>query len=85
MSREQIGARLMRMQESFLATPDQTLSLPEPERRFGFDQTTCEAILAALVEAGVLMKLSTGAYTRLLRNSSAAARIRPTFMRGAAA
>jgi hypothetical protein len=84
MSREQIGALVMRMQESFLTTPGLTLSLHEAKRRFGFDEATCEAILTALVEAGVLMKLRTGTYARLLPHSSAS-RIRPVFSGQAAA
>ena len=84
MSREQIGALVMRMQESFMVEPGLTLSLHEAERRFGFDEPTCEAILTALVEAGVLMKLRTGTYARLLLHSSAS-RIRPVFTTPAAA
>jgi DNA-binding IclR family transcriptional regulator len=84
MSRTEIGALVLRMQESFLATPDMTLSLPEAERRFGFDKATCEAILTALVESGVLMKLGSGRYARLLPRSSAA-RIRPVCVDAAAA
>jgi len=60
-----IGALVMRMQGRYLETPGLTLTLRDAQRRFGVDETTCEAVLAALVDAGVLTRMPDGAYARL--------------------
>ena len=49
------------------------MALLDPVRRFGFDRSTCEAILAALVEAGVLVKLILRHYDQAMRRSFVAA------------
>lgn len=59
-----IGSIVMRMQSDFLEYPELALTLPQAERRFDVDGTTCEAVLAALVDAGVLAKVHGGAYVR---------------------
>jgi hypothetical protein len=59
-----IGALVMRMQGRYLETPGLTLTLGNARRRFGVDEATCEAVLAALVDAGVLTRTREGAYAR---------------------
>jgi hypothetical protein len=59
-----IGALVMRMQGRYLETPGLTLTLRDAQRRFGVAETTCEAVLAALVDAGVLTRTPEGAYAR---------------------
>jgi hypothetical protein len=59
-----ICALVMRMQGRYLETPGLTLTPRDAQRRFGVDETTCEAVLAALVDAGVLTTTPEGAYAR---------------------
>jgi DNA-binding transcriptional regulator PaaX len=59
-----IGALIMRIQGDYLEEPGLTLTFGDAQRRFGADEITCEAVLAALVEAGVLTKTREGAYAR---------------------
>ena len=59
-----ICALVMRMQGPYLETPGLTLTLRDAQRRFGVDETTCEAVLAVLVDAGVLTRTPEGAYAR---------------------
>jgi hypothetical protein len=42
------------MESDFLDVPKLTLTLPQAQQRFGVGEVTCEAVLGALVEAGVL-------------------------------
>ena len=56
---------VMRMQGEFLETPGLTLKIDDAERRFGVDETTCDAVLTVLVEANVLTRNRDGAYARL--------------------
>lgn len=44
--------------------PDLQLTQPEVERLWGLDATTAEAVLSALVGAGVLRKTAAGAYIK---------------------
>jgi hypothetical protein len=59
-----IGALVMRMQSDFLDVPKLTLTLPQAQQRFGVDEVTCQAVLGALVDAGVLANVN-GIYARL--------------------
>ena len=59
-----MGVLVMRMQSDFLDLPELTLTLPPAQQRFGVDEVTCEAVLGALVEAGVLANVD-GVYARL--------------------
>jgi hypothetical protein len=59
-----IGALVVRMQGDFLETPGLTLTRRGAQHRFGVDETTCEALLGALVDAGVLVRRPDGAYAR---------------------
>src|SRR4029077_158445 len=52
----QIGTLVLRMQGAFLDSPGLTLTVREAEQRFGVDEMTCQAVLGALVDAGVLTK-----------------------------
>ena len=52
------------MQQPFLDTPELRLTLPQAQRRFGVSARTCEAVLGALAEAGVLDKTPQGEYIR---------------------
>ena len=62
---DRIGALVMRMQSDFLDVPTLTLTLPQAQQRFGVDDVTCEAVLWALVDAGVLANVRGGGYVRL--------------------
>ena len=62
---DSIGSLVLRMQGHYLETPGLTLTVRDAQRRFSVDETTCEAVLAVLVDAGVLTKTQEGAYARL--------------------
>jgi hypothetical protein len=71
---EHITALVMKIQNDFLDTPSLTLTLSQAQKRFGADEITCEAVLRALVDAGVLATTSDGAYVRFFLRGSAGAR-----------
>ena len=71
-----IGALMMRMQGDYLEEPGLTLTLSDAQRRFGVDEITCEAVLAALVEAGVLTKTREGTYARFFTRLAPGVRAR---------
>jgi hypothetical protein len=48
----------------FEELPDLRLTAPEAQTLWGLDSTTIEALLSALVMAGMLKKTSRGAYVR---------------------
>lgn len=52
----------MRVQDDFVEVPDLTLTLGQAQERFGIDEVTCEAVLDALIDAGVLARIRGGAY-----------------------
>jgi hypothetical protein len=60
-----MGSLVMRMQGDLLETPGLTLTRRGAHHRFGVDEVTCEAVLTALVDAGVLTRTQEGASTRL--------------------
>jgi len=66
LTRTQIEALVMRVQNDFLATPALKLPLGKASQRFGLDIESCSAILDALVDARVLTMTSEGAYVRLV-------------------
>ena len=72
-----IGALVMRMQGHYLETPGLTLTVRDAQRRFAVDETTCEAVLAVLVDAGVLTRTPEGAYARRFPRLVLPARARP--------
>jgi hypothetical protein len=55
---------LVRIQGAFLDNPALSLTVAQAQRRFRADAAACEAILAALLDAGVLAKTPEGAYVR---------------------
>jgi len=66
LTRAQIEALVMRVQNDFLAMPALKLPLGKASHRFGLDIESCRAILDALVDARVLTMTSEGAYVRLV-------------------
>ena len=65
-NRRRIQALVMRIQNDFLDDPALRLTLPGAQARFGVDAVTGEAVLGALVDAGVLARTPDGAYLRFL-------------------
>ena len=63
---------VMRIECEFLNTPGLRLTVPEAQRRFGIDDITCEAVLDALADAGVLFKTRDRVYGRLFPHAVAA-------------
>ena len=61
--RRRIEHLVTEMQAAFLDRPMLSLTLPAASRRFGVDEVTCAAVLAALVDAQVLTRHQ-GAYQR---------------------
>jgi hypothetical protein len=59
-----IQEALLRIQNDFLDDAALALTPSQAARRFGLDRESCEAILAALLESGVLAKTPEGAYVR---------------------
>ena len=70
----QVGAFVLRVQGAFLDMPELTLTAAEAARWFDMDAKLCEAVLATLVETGVLTRTADGGYARLFprRKSNAA-------------
>jgi hypothetical protein len=64
--RRRILDLVVSIQQAFLDTAGLRLTLSQARRRFSTDATACSAVLNVLVEAGVLMRTSTGQYARLL-------------------
>jgi hypothetical protein len=62
--RRRIQDLIVKMQQAFLDTPALSLTLKQAQRRFAADALTCEALLGALVEAGVLTRTPRGHYSR---------------------
>ena len=62
----------MRIEGDFLETPELKLTVPQAQRRFGTDEITCEAVLDALVDSGVLFRTRDRVYGRLLPHVVAA-------------
>lgn len=63
---------LMRIEGEFLEVPGLRLTVSQAQRRFGADEISCEAILDALVDAGVLFKSADRVYGRLFPHALAA-------------
>ena len=64
-TRRQIEDLVMRIEGEFLETPGLMLTVAEAQRRFGMDEITCEAVLDALVDSGILFKTRDRVYGRL--------------------
>lgn len=65
-----IQALVMRIQNDFLDNPALKLTLPRAQARFDVDADTGEAVLRALLDAGVLARTLDGAYVRFLPQSA---------------
>ena len=63
LTRSFIESLVMRMQSVFLENPTLSLTVPAAQRWFGVDEVTCAGVLAALVDAQVLVKHG-GVYRR---------------------
>ena len=59
-----IQSLVVSMQQAFLDAPALRLTRAQAARRFAVDGATCEAVLGALVSAGVLTTTSQGQYVR---------------------
>lgn len=77
-SRGWIEATMMRIQEDFLENPALSLTSLQVRRRYGLDLEAAEAMLGALLDAGVLARRTDGSYLKffphgadLLRYASA--------------
>jgi hypothetical protein len=71
-TRETVEHLVMRIQNDYLDHPLLALTLGDAQERFGIDEVTCEAVLAALVDADVLTRRN-GKY-RMNRGRHGAAR-----------
>ena len=74
--RRRIQDLVVSIQQAFLDTSGLRLTLSQARRRFSTDATACSAVLNVLVEAGVLMRTSTGQYARLFPCAASAPEIR---------
>jgi hypothetical protein len=70
--RRRIENLVMQVEGEFLDTPGLRMTVADGQRRFGIDEVTCEAILEALVDGGVLLKRSDRVYERLFPHRLAA-------------
>jgi hypothetical protein len=68
-----IQTLVMRIQNDFLDNPARRLTLQRAQARFGADAVTSEAVLGALVDAGVLARTPDGAYVSFQRSAHASA------------
>lgn len=59
-----VGHPVTQMQDVFLDAPAITLTLDEAQQRVGVSRDTCEGVLDALVDAGVLARTPHGEYLR---------------------
>ena len=63
-TRGRIENLVMRIQDDFVRTPWLALTVRTAQERFGVSAVTCEAVLDALAEAGVISKSRQGIYVR---------------------
>lgn len=60
----EIGNLLLRIQGEYLEMPGLSVTLPQAQRLWGIDRSTCVIVLLALVERRFLRRTSIGAYVR---------------------
>jgi len=72
LAKQRIEDLLMRIEGEFLELPGLRLTMSQAQRRFGIDEITCEAVLDALVDSGVLFKTADRVYGRLFPHLAAA-------------
>jgi hypothetical protein len=70
--RRRIEDLVMRIEGEFLERPELRLTAAEAQRRFGVDEITCDAVLDALVDAGVLFRPADRVYGRFFPRRFAA-------------
>jgi hypothetical protein len=68
-TRANVEALVVRIQDEFLASPAQQLTLGQVANRVENDAAACEAVLHALVDARVLAVTPAGAYQRFFPRS----------------
>ena len=59
-----IGELLLRVEGEYRETPGLSLTVPQAERLWGLDASTCASVLTALIERRVLTRTASGAYLR---------------------
>jgi hypothetical protein len=73
-NRAEIEQLVVRIQGEFLNAPALRLTLGQLARRVSVSASACEAVLHALVEAGVLTVTGAGSYERFFPHSAARTR-----------
>jgi len=64
MTCNQIGALVVRVQNTFLELPDLTLTPRQAQTFFDVDEKACQAVLDVLADANVLVRPQVKTYTR---------------------
>ena len=59
-----IGELLLRVEGEYREMPGLSLTVPQAERLWGLDASTCASVLTALIERRVLTRTASGAYRR---------------------
>ena len=59
-----IGELLLRVEGEYREMPGLSLTVPQAERLWGLDASTCASVLTALIERRVLTRTASGAYLR---------------------
>ncbi len=59
-----IGELLLRVAGEYREMPGLSLTVPQAERLWGLDASTCATLLTALIERRVLTRTASGAYVR---------------------
>ena len=59
-----IGELLLRVEGEYREMPGLSLTVPQAERLWGLDASTCTSVLTALIERRVLTRTASGAYLR---------------------
>jgi hypothetical protein len=59
-----IREAILRVEGEYREMPGLSLTLPQAARLWGLDESTCERVLATLIERRVLKRASNGRYVR---------------------
>jgi hypothetical protein len=70
MTREQIGALVLQVQDAFIETPGLLLTPRRAQQLLGIDEVACRAVLDTLAEAHVLTRRRDGFYLRPLAHAA---------------
>ena len=60
----EIGELLLRIEGEYRQMPGLSLTVPQAERLWGLDASTCASVLTALIERRVLTRTASGSYLR---------------------